>query len=305
LINSVNDCNPRVDWKLYISSMGLEMPPLVNFCHMFLLFGCIVKWLPLIIVALSDFKQHERIYMEQIWLQFSDNLKQIGKGSRKHILVPDIRFDSKKVSHKVIGNESCCYAGKSRYELSKCCLPGESLQLCVSAKLLKPFIISYFLSLLISHCWYKEVEKIEEEECVPGAANNDIKPCSRSRRRTARSRCKNLHLKWLLNTRYFLLFLNCWHKVLSNETCSHGPFYYKSTNCRKREGWNQKVGSLPPLSHQANLKYFCTWTGAWTHHSISHEIKTLLVYAEKPFFFRVLLYQLKGLLTILEIKNII
>ncbi|KAJ6895158.1 hypothetical protein NC651_021601 [Populus alba x Populus x berolinensis] len=54
-----------------------------------------------------------------------------------------------------------------------------------------------------------EVEKIEEEECVPGAANNDIKHCSRSRRRTARSRCKNLHLKWLLNTRYFLLFLNC------------------------------------------------------------------------------------------------
>ncbi|KAJ6895175.1 hypothetical protein NC651_021614 [Populus alba x Populus x berolinensis] len=46
-----------------------------------------------------------------------------------------------------------------------------------------------------------EVEKIEEEECVPGAANNDIKHCSRSRRRTARSRCKNLHLKWLLNTR--------------------------------------------------------------------------------------------------------
>jgi hypothetical protein len=39
--------------------------------------------------------------------------------------------------------------------------------------------------------------------------------------------------------------------------------------------------------------------------SISHEIKTLQVYAEKPFFFRVLLYQLKGLLTILEIKNII
>ncbi|KAL9371921.1 hypothetical protein Peur_037061 [Populus x canadensis] len=34
----------------------------------------------------------------------------------------------------------------------------------------------------------QEVEKIEEEECVPGAANNDIKPCSRSRRRTARSR---------------------------------------------------------------------------------------------------------------------
>ncbi|KAJ6984095.1 SHUGOSHIN 2-like [Populus alba x Populus x berolinensis] len=34
----------------------------------------------------------------------------------------------------------------------------------------------------------QEVEKIEEEECVPGAANNDIKHCSRSRRRTARSR---------------------------------------------------------------------------------------------------------------------
>ncbi|KAL3579660.1 hypothetical protein D5086_017495 [Populus alba] len=34
----------------------------------------------------------------------------------------------------------------------------------------------------------QEVEKIEEEECVPGAVNNDIKHCSRSRRRTARSR---------------------------------------------------------------------------------------------------------------------
>ncbi|KAG6760673.1 hypothetical protein POTOM_033849 [Populus tomentosa] len=34
----------------------------------------------------------------------------------------------------------------------------------------------------------QEVEKIEEEGCVPGAANNDIKHCSRSRRRTARSR---------------------------------------------------------------------------------------------------------------------
>ncbi|KAJ6984094.1 SHUGOSHIN 2-like [Populus alba x Populus x berolinensis] len=34
----------------------------------------------------------------------------------------------------------------------------------------------------------QEVEKIEEEECVPGAANNDIKHCSRCRRRTARSR---------------------------------------------------------------------------------------------------------------------
>ncbi|XP_011008007.1 PREDICTED: uncharacterized protein LOC105113507 [Populus euphratica] len=32
----------------------------------------------------------------------------------------------------------------------------------------------------------QEVEKIEEEECVPGAANNDIKPCSCGRRCTAR-----------------------------------------------------------------------------------------------------------------------
>ncbi|CAK7332191.1 unnamed protein product [Dovyalis caffra] len=115
------------------------------------------------------------------------------------------------------------------------------------------------------------VEKIEEEGCLP-QANNDIKPCSRSRRRTARSR-------------------------------SMGP---STTNRQTVEKEKAETKRLDHFHHFAIKHVFHSFElELGLQHAIPFAMGLKLCKSmQKTIFFRVLLYPIEGLVTISEIKNI-